>query len=168
MPHRERHVPLRAAFAHKLTRLQLGIALAANIGGQSSPISSPQNLIALENMDPRVDWGRWFIVALPVSAVSIVLIWMLLLVSYQPGVTPRGDALEIKAIRATREGFNRRQAYVAFVCIFTIGLWCFERAIEGYIGDMGIIAVIPIVAFFGTGILTKVRARLLERSRGRY
>ncbi|EDR00393.1 uncharacterized protein LACBIDRAFT_314306 [Laccaria bicolor S238N-H82] len=44
------------------------IALAANIGGQSSLISSPQNIIALQAMDPSPDWTKWFAVALPVSA----------------------------------------------------------------------------------------------------
>lgn len=27
---------------------------------------------------------------------------------------------------------------------------------EGWVGDMGIIAIIPLLAFFGTGILSKV------------
>ncbi|KAI0029425.1 SPX domain-containing protein [Vararia minispora EC-137] len=147
-----RTLPPKSSFGPCLI---LGIALAANIGGQSSPISSPQNLIALDYMNPRLDWGRWFLVAIPVSAVSILLIWVLLLVAYQPATTPKGDALEIKTIRASREGFNRKQVFVAAVCVFTIALWCFARAIEGVAGDMGVLAAIPIIAFFGTGILTK-------------
>jgi phosphate transporter len=34
--------------------LVLGIALAANVGGAASPIASPQNIIALQNMQPHV------------------------------------------------------------------------------------------------------------------
>ena len=136
---------------------QLAIALAANIGGQSSPISSPQNLIALQAMDPQLDWGRWFLVALPVSGVSIVLIWLLLLVSYRPSRLPMGNGnLEIKSIRATRERFTVKQWWVTFVCVVTITLWVVEHGIEEWIGDMGVIAIIPIVAFFGTGVLKKV------------
>jgi phosphate transporter len=31
-----------------------------------------------------------------------------------------------------------------------------EKSMEGWVGDMGIIAIIPLLAFFGTGILSKV------------
>jgi phosphate transporter len=137
--------------------LQLAIALAANIGGQSSPISSPQNLIAIGEMDPTLDWSKWFAVALPVSAISIVLIWLLLLASYNPARSPDGEGeIEIRAIRPTKEPFTLKQYWVSFICIITIALWCVEHEIEDYVGDMGVIALLPIVAFFSTGILRKV------------
>jgi phosphate transporter len=60
--------------------LILGIALASNMGGAASPIASPQNLIALQNMEPQPGWGIWFFVALPVCIISILLIWLLLLI----------------------------------------------------------------------------------------
>ncbi|KAF8442031.1 SPX domain-containing protein [Boletus edulis BED1] len=148
-----RTLPARAPFAPCLI---LGIALAANIGGQSSPISSPQNLIAIGFMDPQLDWGSWFAVALPVSIISVLLIWLLLLVSYQPSRAPDGHGeIEIRAIRPTREAFTLKQYWVVVVCLVTIGLWCVEHQIEDMIGDMGIIAIIPIVAFFATGVLKK-------------
>ncbi|KAL0576788.1 low-affinity phosphate transporter [Marasmius crinis-equi] len=149
-----RTLPPKTSFAPCLI---LGIALAANIGGQSSPISSPQNLIALgEMLDGGLDWSRWFAVALPVSAVSVLLIWGLLLASYQPARAPDGESeIEIRPIRATREAFTLKQYWVTFVCIVTIGLWCVAHSIEDYIGDMGVIAIIPIVAFFSTGVLKK-------------
>ncbi|TFK34530.1 SPX domain-containing protein [Crucibulum laeve] len=137
------------------TLIRLAIALAANIGGQSSPISSPQNLIAIGEMDD-MDWAKWFAVALPVSAISILLIWLLLLVSYRPARSPDGDGeIEIKTIRPTKEPFSLKQYWVTFVCLFTIALWCVEHEIEEYVGDMGVIAIIPIVAFFSTGVLKK-------------
>ena len=108
-------------------------------------------------MEPKLDWGRWFAVALPVSAVSIVLIWLLLLWSYRPAQAPDGEGeIEIKPIRATRESFSAKQYWVSFVCIFTIILWCIAHEIEAWVGDMGIIAIIPIIAFFATGVLKKV------------
>lgn len=148
-----RTLPPGSAFAPALI---LAIALAANIGGQSSPISSPQNLIALAAMDPKLDWASWFAVALPVSIISIVLIWLLLLVMYRPARSPDGEGeIEIRPIRPTRESFTLTQYWVTFVCLFTIALWCFEHEIEGFVGDMGIIAIVPIVAFFATGVLKK-------------
>jgi len=119
-------------------------------------------LIALQAMQPPLDWGRWFLVAIPVSGVSIVLIWLLLLVSYRPSRLPTGDGtLEIKSIRPTRERFTVKQWWVTFVCVATISLWVVEQAIEKWIGDMGVIAIIPIVALFGTGVLKKVRGHFL-------
>jgi len=148
-----RTLPSKSSFGPCLI---LAIALAANIGGQSSPISSPQNLIALQAMNPPLDWARWFAVAIPVSAISIILIWLLLLVSYRPSRLPDGDGeLEIKAIRPTRESFTLKQYWVSFVCLVTIALWCVEHEIKEWVGDMGIIAIIPIVAFFSTGVLKK-------------
>ncbi|KZT57927.1 Sodium/sulfate symporter [Calocera cornea HHB12733] len=147
-----RNLPVHSSFAPCII---IAIALAANIGGQSSPISSPQNLIALEAMDPRIGWLGWFAVALPVSAVSIMLIWLLLLVTYQPSRDAEGNPLEIRPIRATREALNWSQYYIIFVTIVTIGLWLVEHSMESIVGDMGVIALIPIIAFFGTGVLKK-------------
>ncbi|KAJ2913755.1 hypothetical protein MD484_g6658, partial [Candolleomyces efflorescens] len=148
-----RTLPPKSAFGPCLI---LAIALAANIGGQSSPISSPQNLIAIGDMDPTLDWSKWFAVALPVSAISIVLIWLLLLASYNPARSPDGEGeIEIRAIRPTKEPFTLKQYWVSFICIITIALWCIEHEIEDYVGDMGVIALLPIVAFFSTGILRK-------------
>ncbi|KAF8824692.1 hypothetical protein HHX47_DHR7000068 [Lentinula edodes] len=125
-----RTLPPKTSFAPALI---LGIALAANIGGQSSPISSPQNLIALQNMDEPLDWGSWFAVALPVSAISILLIWGLLLASYRPARSPDGESeIEIRPIRATKEPFTRQQYWVSFVCLATIVLWCIAHSIEDY------------------------------------
>ncbi|KAJ7183678.1 SPX domain-containing protein [Mycena filopes] len=148
-----RTLPPKSSFGPCLI---LAIALAANIGGQSSPISSPQNLIALQAMDPPISWGQWFIVALPVSALSILLIWGLLLVSYRPARAPDGGRdIEIKLLRPTRERFTLKQWWVTFVCVVTIALWCVARQVQEWVGDMGVIAIVPIVAFFATGVLKK-------------
>lgn len=128
----------------------LGIALAANIGGAASPIASPQNIIALENMSPSISWGAWFFISLPVCIISILLIWALLLVTFQPA---RGTS--IVPIRPVTERLSGVQWFVAIVTLVTIILWCVSHQLENVFGDMGVIAIIPMVLFFGTGILTK-------------
>ncbi|KAL6705555.1 low-affinity phosphate transporter [Coniothyrium glycines] len=130
--------------------LLLGIALSSNIGGAASPIASPQNLIALQNMQPEPSWGVWFFVALPVCIISILLIWVLLLVTFQPG---RGTT--IVPVRPLKDKFTGVQWFISIVTIITIILWCVSHQLEPVFGDMGVIAIIPIVLFFGTGILTK-------------
>lgn len=130
--------------------LLLGIALSSNIGGAASPIASPQNLIALQNMNPEPSWGVWFFVALPVCIISILLIWVLLLVTFHPG---RGTT--IVPIRPLKDKFTGVQWFISIVTILTIVLWCVSHRLEHIFGDMGVVAIIPLVLFFGTGILTK-------------
>ncbi|CAE6454918.1 unnamed protein product [Rhizoctonia solani] len=147
-----RTLPQGSSFAPCLI---LAIALAANIGGQSSPISSPQNLITLQYMDPPLDWLQWFAVAIPVSAITIFVIWLMLLVSYKPSYAPDGTELRIRPIRPTKESFTLKQYWVSIVCLVTIALWCVAHQIDHIFGDMGVIAIIPIVAFFSTNVLKK-------------
>lgn len=142
-----RNLPADADFSKALI---LGIALASNIGGAASPIASPQNIIALQNMSPSPSWGTWFFVALPVCIISILLIWVLLLVTFKPGRNTT-----IVPIQQMRDRLDGQQWFIIFVTLATIVLWCVSHQLEDVFGDMGIIAIIPMVLFFGTGILTK-------------
>ncbi|GES61522.1 plasma membrane phosphate transporter Pho87 [Aspergillus terreus] len=142
-----RNLPPDSNFAKALV---LGIALAANVGGAASPIASPQNIIALQNMYPSISWGTWFFVALPVCIISILLIWALLLFTFHPS---RGTTLV--PIRPIRENFTGVQWFISAVTLGTIILWCVSHQLEHVFGDMGVIAIIPMVLFFGTGILNK-------------
>ncbi|KAL1601027.1 low-affinity phosphate transporter [Nothophoma quercina] len=130
--------------------LLLGIALASNIGGAASPIASPQNLIALQNMNPEPSWGLWFFIALPVCIISILLIWGLLVLTFQPG-----KGTTIVPIRPMKDKFTGVQWFISIVTVVTIALWCVSHQLEDVFGDMGVVAIIPLVLFFGTGILTK-------------
>jgi di/tricarboxylate transporter len=68
--------------------LVLGIALASNLGGMTSPISSPQNIFAIERMSmggTPPSWLQWFAIALPVSFLGNLLCWALILAVYKPG-----------------------------------------------------------------------------------
>lgn len=128
----------------------LGIALASNIGGMLSPIASPQNIIALQTMDPPPSWGVWFFVTIPVGIISILLIWIILLFTFKP---ERGTT--IVPIKPVKDKFTGVQWFISTVTIGTIVLWCVSHQLDHVFGDMGVIAIIPIVLFFGTGILTK-------------
>lgn len=130
--------------------LIIGIALASNIGGMLSPIASPQNVVAMGIMQPEPTWLQWFFIVIPVGIISIVLIWLLLVISFKPG---RG--ITIAPIRPVKEKFTGVQWFVSIVTIVTIALWCASHQLEDVFGDMGVIAIIPIVLFFGIGILTK-------------
>ena len=128
--------------------LILGIALASNIGGMASPISSPQNIFSLSLMDPQPTWIEWFAIAIPICIISILMIWILLVITF-----PLDPHLKILQLHPIEEKFTVQQWAVCIITILTIFLWCFSSQISGIFGDMGIISIIPLVIFFGTGLL---------------
>ncbi|KAK4049903.1 low-affinity phosphate transporter [Microbotryomycetes sp. JL221] len=142
-----RTLPSKSPFSKSLI---LGIALASNIGGMASPISSPQNLIALEYMNPPISWLNWFAVSIPVASTSILIIWLMLLWSYKTN-----SKVSINPVRLNRDKWTKTQWFVSIVSLLTILLWCIEARLAWLLGDMGIIAILPIVLFYGTGILRK-------------
>lgn len=131
--------------------LIIGIALASNLGGMASPISSPQNIIAIQNMSPAPSWGEWFAISIPLCIIGNLIIWVWLLWNYNPEKhTP-----QIHTIRASSDPITVTQIYVILVTLLTIILWCLAHTYESIFGDMGVIAIIPLIAFFGAGLLTK-------------
>lgn len=133
-----------------INALILGIALASNVGGMASPIASPQNMIAIGAMDPAPSWGQWFVIALPVCLLSLLLIWVFLLVTFNCN----SRNTHLVPIRTIDDKFTGIQWYIIGVSVGTIFLWCIASKISGIFGEMGIIALIPIILFFGSGLLT--------------
>lgn len=131
--------------------LVLGVALASDIGGILSPISSPQNIIALQNMEPEASWLQWFTVALPVGFCSILGIWMMLMATFPPSA----QAKSMAKIRHHHDPFNRMQWFVVITTLVTIILWCLNANLTPYTGGMGVLALVPVVLLFGCGALTQ-------------
>ena len=136
--------------------LILGIGFASNIGGMSSPISSPQNIIAIGLMNNQPSWFQWFFVVLPVSLVNLRIIYHIIIKFLPLNQTLLGSEENLKLVKIhfNNEKLTLKQWYVVIVSMVTVLLWCFNNQLKQYFGDMGMMSVIPIVAFFGTGILT--------------
>jgi phosphate transporter len=144
-----RTLPVGSPFAPCLI---MGIALASNLGGIASPIASPQNVIAIQNMSPPPSWADWFCVSIPLCLLGNFIVWLWLLQSYKIKNSSQITALPPAT---SSSSITRTQLYIVCVTLFTIMLWCIARTYRDMLGDMGVIAIIPLVAFFGTGILTK-------------
>lgn len=129
--------------------LILGIALASNIGGMALPIALPQNIVAIGAMSPPPSWGQWFVIALPVCVLLVLLIWVLLLVTFDC----RLRNTRIVPIRVIDERFTLTQWFITAVTVGTILLWCLALRLTPVFGDMGIISLLPIVLLFGLGLL---------------
>ncbi|CCK69806.1 Pho91p KNAG_0D00540 [Huiozyma naganishii CBS 8797] len=141
-----RTLPSQSSYSKSLI---LGIALASNIGGMASPIASPQNIFSFGMMSPTPSWGEWFLVSIPVCIISIVLVWIILLLSF-----PRDPNVKILQLHPLRDPFTATQWFVAVTSLGTIILWCMSNQLSGLMGEMGIISIIPMLLFFGTGLLS--------------
>ncbi|ODV86604.1 hypothetical protein CANARDRAFT_6187 [[Candida] arabinofermentans NRRL YB-2248] len=138
-------LPEGSEFAQALV---IGIALACNVAGMASPIASPQNVVALQSMDPAPNWLEWFTVSIPVCSASLLLVFVYLMFMFNfKGTT-------LVPIRSTDDKFTIKHYYVITVSIVTIALWCTASLIQDVIGDMGMIAIASMVAFYAPGILS--------------
>ncbi|KAI8609933.1 hypothetical protein BC830DRAFT_790131 [Chytriomyces sp. MP71] len=204
--------------------LIIGVALAANVGGMASPISSPQNIIAMDYMSPAASWMQWLAVSIPLCIVLDLAIWGVILLVYKPqqfgnsdierpASIKQGDCLRVNyqslssgstspsridsppgqpdllspfgvsqlgsdspLIRSSSTSpsrpfspsnsshsafivdeapINGTQLYIVLLTLFTISLWCSGNKLDDYLGDMGVIAILPVVALYGPGVLTK-------------
>lgn len=129
--------------------LVMGVALSADIGGMASPISSPQNIISMDYLKPYgIGWGQFFAVALPCGILAMLCSWGLMCVTFKINNT------KLEKFTPIRTKLTLKQYYIVFVTLGTILLWCVESQVEGAFGSSGQIAVLPIVLFFGTGLLS--------------
>ncbi|GAX73558.1 hypothetical protein CEUSTIGMA_g1009.t1 [Chlamydomonas eustigma] len=134
--------------------LVMGIALASNVGGMTSPISSPQNIFAIQLMSNDSNppsWLAWFAISLPVSALCVLMCWSLILIVYQPW----RRVAEVRPLKPSTDPINGTQVYVIIISLATVALWCANTVLTPYTGEMGVVAVLPLVAFFGFGVLSK-------------
>lgn len=123
-------------------------------------------------MDPKPTWSEWFIISIPVVFICDLILWGVLLGYYkiyqgeivdsneeeQLLITDIGESVHLERSHLfTRQDqdWSSTQIIILLVTLFTIFLWIIESFIENFVGDMGIISIIPMVVFFGTGILTK-------------
>ena len=134
--------------------LLLGVAFACNFGGMMTPISSMQNIIALQQMtnaDDPLSFGKWIIMATPLCVLSTVLCWLWIIVVLKPN-----DVKSIPLVIYEDDTPIRKSAIVCFLSLVTILLWASSSWSKQYFGDLGIISLLFMGIIFGTGVLTEV------------
>ena len=150
-----RHLSVDSPIAKSLV---LGVAIGANIGGMASPISSPQNIIAIEQMmlagfSPT--WIEWLSISIPVCLISLLLCWAFLCRLYRCEDDPDGIPDVVLIRGGGGEPISKRQIIVSLIALLTIVLWCGGTKSTRLFGEMGVVALIPLVGYFGSGLLNK-------------
>lgn len=132
----------------------LGLAIACNLGGMLSPIASPQNAVAMQVLSfHNVSFATWVAIALPLVSAALVLSWLLLLWMFKPFEHVQYIPLQVNSHNESRQPSKTEVYFVCVVSLVTVVLWCLPAKL--FFGDTGIIALIPIVLFFGVGVLKK-------------
>jgi di/tricarboxylate transporter len=61
----------------------------------------------------------------------------------------------VRPLKPSEDPLTGTQIYVILVSLATVVLWCCNSFIQEYTGEMGVLAIVPLFAFFGAGVLTK-------------
>lgn len=150
--------------------LIVGVAVAANIGGITSPISSPQNIYSVDVVMGKIlhdkdgniitsyhasvapSWWEWLVISLPLSMISDILCWIYICFICK---LRKHDRFEVHTIRASNDPFTTDQWAVVGITLISIIIWCLDFVLKPYTGSMGVLAIFPLVIFFGLGYLSK-------------
>ncbi len=135
--------------------LILGIPFAANIGGMGTPVGTPPNAIIINELAEggyTIGFFQWMLMALPVMGILLMLTFLILFYSFKP---KKEISIEIKC-ESTRR-IDKKQLYVLIIFVITVSLWLLSSTgeVKSIFQSSGIIALIPVIAFFGAKVLDK-------------
>ena len=109
--------------------LLLGIAWGSSLGGISTPVGTPPNVVFLGLYDklfdgePALSFSQWMFSFLPLTVVALPLAWLLLTRVFYPSRAPDPSG-QVTDERPTQEGpITRDQALVLAVFVATALLW---------------------------------------------
>lgn len=145
------------------TCLMLAIAYAASIGSLSTLIGTPPNLFMAsfleEEYDISIGFGEWMLVGLPLSAVFLLLTWILLTrVIYPPEIEEISGSREIIQGQLDEMGHvSRGEKVVLTVFVLTALSWILNSILPSLfpvledalarVDDAGIAIIAAIVLF---------------------
>ena len=135
--------------------LILGIAYAANIGGLTTSIASPQNVVTFDQLyESPINFFTLLLFSLPIAIVSLFASWFVLLLIYKMENKDIECLMLRDELKKTEKSKNGK-LFVSLVALLTIILFCVSTLLTKQIGQMGCLAVIPMVFYFGSGVLGK-------------
>ena len=127
--------------------ITLAIPFAAGIGGIMTPISSPPNAIAaglLASNGIPIGFLQWMIVAIPLAAILLYILYLLLWQLYKPLQPLTLSPVAVKP-------FTRKGRFVVLIFSLTILLWMTDK-VHGI--PAAVVALFPLIMFTATRLLT--------------
>jgi sodium-dependent dicarboxylate transporter 2/3/5 len=116
------------------TGLFLAIAYSASIGGMSTLVGSPTNLVCPRILTllypgaPEISFTSWMVFALPISVVMLVMVWVVIHLRFRPSEKWQGvDRDHFR--KAYRElGRSSREERIVFVLFLALAVLWITRA----------------------------------------
>lgn len=130
--------------------LTMSIPVAANLGGMGTPIGTPPNAIALQQLQEMgmgIDFGQWMMFMFPLVMLLLFISWRVILWFYP--FTQK--TIELKIEGNVHEGW--KMWVVSGTFILTILLWVLPSDLTGI--DSNTVALVPMGIFALTGVITR-------------
>ncbi|KAJ6233173.1 low-affinity phosphate transporter pho91 [Anaeramoeba flamelloides] len=133
--------------------LLIGNALSNSVAGMNTLIASPQNAIAIKVVkqiskhEMSIGFINWMGFGIPCSIVICTLVYLWILYVFPTKLK------EIHLDIEKEPEMTKDQYIIVITTIVTVLLMCVNSSIDKYVGDIGITALIPLVVFFGLGLL---------------
>jgi len=157
--------------------LMLGIAYAANIGGMSTLIGTPPNLVfaslSSSSLGREVAFADWILFALPLSFVLFITVWLMLckVIFKLDGVTIDGIRPMLQSELDKLGPMSSSEKRVAGVLFTMAILWVFRAQLSNLSLFSGlsdtIIAIAGMIALFLIPSAKGQRALLVEKDLGK-
>jgi len=134
--------------------LLFGLAWSGNAGGMPTTIASPQNILAIKYINdgsrPPISFLQWAYFAFPTSLTILLCFWLYLIIIYKP----RYSIIPLNTSKENDFGqWQWKHSVAVFVSLLTIILWSLQETLSNTLGHVGITSLIPVIVFFGCGIL---------------
>ena len=154
-----RMIPTDSNYAKALI---FSIAVGGNLGGMLTPLASPQNAVTSEavaeivaeqaakgiTIDASVSFTEFFETACPLGVVCALAAWGIILIRYKI------DIKEVPPIPDVKTDFGWRQIFVSVVSVAIIAVWiALPFGAEKVFSDNGIVGFLPVIIFYGAGII---------------
>eukprot|EP00449_Zooxanthella_nutricula_P044566 CAMPEP_0198594674 /NCGR_PEP_ID=MMETSP1462-20131121/140940_1 /TAXON_ID=1333877 /ORGANISM="Brandtodinium nutriculum, Strain RCC3387" /LENGTH=670 /DNA_ID=CAMNT_0044326291 /DNA_START=1 /DNA_END=2009 /DNA_ORIENTATION=+ len=146
--------------------LLLGLAFSCNIGGMTTPISSPQNIAALTILQQHggnISWGQWLSVSVPFCSVGVLLAWAVLIVVHRFDASTeeraRGNgsartAIKLPNVVFDSEALSGSKALSLASACMVLGAFACKPVADAF-GGTSVVAMFYIAVALATGIITR-------------
>lgn len=127
----------RGSITKYATGLFLAIAYSASIGGMSTLVGSPTNLVCPKILTllypeaPDISFTNWLMFALPISIVMLMVVWLLIYILFRP--KEKWDRFDRDHFRKAYQALgraSREERIVLILFIVLAFLWITRTGIE--------------------------------------
>lgn len=123
-----------------------------------TPIASPQNAVAQNTIEKHeISFLVWILLSMPVIILGLLACWGSIILIWKPFQKISYIPLPVDEKTNQRVPWSKNQEVQVILLVFfiTVFLWVAQPIQNDLFGDPAIVALIPIIVFFGVGILTK-------------